>query len=253
MKYAGHPHGGEGRGPSSEDGLRASDIFEGGPPREHTPAAPPDGVALQPPTAGMRCVGHPLGSEEFCRQWYVEYARKSGLAVDAIERMAGYAHPIAIQTAYLQLRYCAEPRVAHLLRVADPSVIAGGATAHDNHILRGLNTLLGPGYLLQLNGRPAAQVWQDAFEEHGRECPTQEVFDYMSTFATEQARLPLRHGGMGLTSAVASAPAALIGGQCRTTGFLARSTGHSIAVDVDRYVGDLCEGGAPSSIALETF
>ena len=34
MKYAGHPHGGEGRGPSNEDGLRASDIFEGGHPRE---------------------------------------------------------------------------------------------------------------------------------------------------------------------------------------------------------------------------
>ena len=61
------------------------------------------------------------------------------------------------------------------------------------------------------------------------------MFDYMSTLATEQARLPLRRGGFGLTSAVDSAPAALLGGQCRTSSFLVRATGHSIAVDVDRY------------------
>ena len=164
--------------------------------------------------------------------------------------MAAYAHPIAIQTAYLQLRYCAEPRVAHLLRVADPRVIAGGATAHDSHILRGLNALLGPGDLLQLDDQPAAEAWKDAFEEHGRECPTQDVFDYMSTFAIEQARLPMRHGGLGLTSAVASAPAALVGGQCRTASFLARESNHSITVDVDQYVGNLCEGTAPSGIAF---
>ena len=28
MKYAGRPHGGEGRGPSDEDGLSARNIFE---------------------------------------------------------------------------------------------------------------------------------------------------------------------------------------------------------------------------------
>ena len=30
MKYIGHPHGGEGRGPSDDDGLLASDILGGG-------------------------------------------------------------------------------------------------------------------------------------------------------------------------------------------------------------------------------
>ena len=34
MKYTGRPHDGEGRGPSDEDGLRASNIFEGGPSPE---------------------------------------------------------------------------------------------------------------------------------------------------------------------------------------------------------------------------
>ena len=30
MKYTGRPHGGEGRGPSDDDGLLASDILGGG-------------------------------------------------------------------------------------------------------------------------------------------------------------------------------------------------------------------------------
>ena len=34
MKYTGRPHDGGGRGPSDEDGLRASNIFEGGPSPE---------------------------------------------------------------------------------------------------------------------------------------------------------------------------------------------------------------------------
>ena len=34
MKYTGRPHDGGGRGPSDEDGLRASNIFEGGPSLE---------------------------------------------------------------------------------------------------------------------------------------------------------------------------------------------------------------------------
>eukprot|EP01048_Picozoa_sp_COSAG05_P008463 COSAG05_NODE_646_length_8119_cov_236.689900_8_plen_173_part_00 len=124
--------------------------------RGHALPAPPDGVTLQPASAGMRCVGHPLGSGAFCRQYYEDHAQKTGKAVEAIARVADYKHPIALQVAYLQLRYCAEPRIAHLLRVADPAVIDTGAVAHDGHILRGLDALLGPGDLLQLSGSPAA-------------------------------------------------------------------------------------------------
>ena len=64
-----------------------------------------------------KVLGHPLGSEVYCRHYFAKVAANTGEAVVAIKRMAGYAAPVALQVAYLQLRYCAEPRVAHLLRV----------------------------------------------------------------------------------------------------------------------------------------
>ena len=42
-----------------------------------------------------------------------------------------------------QLRYCAEPRIAHVLRVGRPDLIREACNAHDTHILRRLNALLG--------------------------------------------------------------------------------------------------------------
>jgi hypothetical protein len=70
-------------------------------------------------------------------------------------RLTGYGHDLAVQAAYLLLRYCAEPKVAHLLRAAPPAWILGAAQAHDAAILRGANNLLGPGDLLDLDRGPA--------------------------------------------------------------------------------------------------
>ena len=74
--------------------------------------------------------------------------------------MADYANPVSIQAAYLQLRYCAEPKIAHLLRVGRPDLIAEAAAAHDAAIATGLNALLGAADdLLHMRGDCGGADW----------------------------------------------------------------------------------------------
>ena len=54
----------------------------------------------------------------------MEAAARTQALVTEMVKMVAYGDPVAIQTAYLQLRYCAEPKVAHLLRVAWPDLIS---------------------------------------------------------------------------------------------------------------------------------
>ena len=63
-----------------------------------------------------------------------------------------YGNQASIQASYLLLRYCAEPKVAHLLRVAEPELIREAAIKHDAAIQDGLSCLLGGGDLLRLDG-----------------------------------------------------------------------------------------------------
>ena len=54
----------------------------------------------------------PLGSDQLCRDFYHETAANTSALVERIADMVEYGNPVAIQTAYLQLRYCAEPKIA---------------------------------------------------------------------------------------------------------------------------------------------
>ena len=185
-----------------------------------------DGIDVRPATEGLRCLGHPLGSDEFARNFFLEQAAGTGRVVDAILGLVEYGNPVSIQTAYLQLRYCAEPRIAHLLRVARPDLIAEAAEVHDGHILRCLNALLGaPDDLLSLHG---GADWQRVLQRNGHEAPPAEVIEYLATLATAQARLPMRRGGLGLPAAVDISPAAYLGGVVVTAQFLDRATAYNL-------------------------
>ena len=72
---------------------------------------------------GMRCLGHVLGSDAYCSGYYTEVAEGTAGLVQEIIKVVDYGNPVSIQTAYLQLRYCAEPKIAHLLRCARPDLI----------------------------------------------------------------------------------------------------------------------------------
>ena len=73
----------------------------------------------------------------------MEKAAKTQTVVDKIIEVADYSNPVSIQAAYLQLRYCAEPKIAHLLRVGRPDLVAAAAAVHDTAVATGLNALLG--------------------------------------------------------------------------------------------------------------
>ena len=74
------------------------------------------GIDVRPASEGLRCLGHPLGTDDFVRDYLMRQAAGTGTVVDAIINLVQYNNSISVQTAYLQLRYCAEPRIAHLLR-----------------------------------------------------------------------------------------------------------------------------------------
>jgi hypothetical protein len=183
-----------------------------------------EGVPVQPPRSGITCVGHPLGSDDFCVSFYDRKAAKTERIVDEIERLAAHKRRAAIQSAYLLLRYCAEPRIAHLLRCARPQLIHAAAVRHDTAILRGLSALLGAGDHLRLGTMGSVQsAWTDVCRRFGHVAPTPAELDALAANTRTQAQLPLRCGGCGLASAVNTASVAFLGGLAGTARFLARS------------------------------
>ena len=77
-------------------------------------AALTGGFDVRGPDSGLRVLGHPLGADGYCRGFYMDKAVKTQTVVDKIIEVADYSNPVSIQAAYLQLRYCAEPKIAHL-------------------------------------------------------------------------------------------------------------------------------------------
>ena len=168
----------------------------------------PAGVERVPPAAGLKILGHPFGSAAFCRSFFARKAAKTGVLCGHVCALARYSGQFSLQSAYLLLRYCAEPRVAHLLRAAPPHLIKQAAAAHDQSILACLNSILGLGNLLRL----------DLSAEETADSPPEWVV--AAALAVQQAGLPIREGGLGLRSAVAVSDPAYAGGWARTTAFL---------------------------------
>ena len=183
-----------------------------------------NGVDVRPfdgPDGGMRVVGHPLGCDEFCRAFYDAKAAKTECLVDKIKEMCDYGNAVSVQSAYLALRFCAEPRIAHLLRVAPPALIRDAAARHDQAIQGGLNALLGQASdLLMLRERTPA--WDAQFNAFGHVSPTDAELQELTRLAKAQAALPLRRGGFGLVRAVDVSSAAYLGGLSRLARFLAQ-------------------------------
>jgi hypothetical protein len=113
---------------------------------------------------GVVVPGVPIGSDEFVLQTIGRHMRELGLAVPLL-RILRDPH-----MRYLLLRCRAHPRVSHLLRGVPPDLARPGAMQYDATILEGLQDLL-PGALL-------------------------------SERAVRVVGLPIRMGGLGLTSAV---------------------------------------------------
>eukprot|EP01047_Picozoa_sp_COSAG01_P090417 COSAG01_NODE_22266_length_863_cov_1.863874_1_plen_222_part_10 len=195
-------------------------------------------------------MGHPLGSDDFCRSFYLRKAAKTNAIVDEVVRLAAYGRRTSVQSAYLLLRYCAEPRIAHLLRCARPALILEAASIHDAAILRGMSALLGPGDHLRLGTLgDARSAWTVICRRWGHIQPTTQELDALAINAQWQATLPLRCGGCGLASAVETSAVAYLGGLASTARFLARSGvaasladgGYAFALDGATFCRDLVD------------
>ncbi len=66
--------------------------------------------------------------------------------------------------------------------------------------------------LLQLEGDGTGAKWKQVLADHGHIAPPREFLDALATWALAQAKLPLRRGGLGLTSAVETSKAAYLRG-----------------------------------------
>eukprot|EP01052_Picozoa_sp_SAG31_P016542 SAG31_NODE_1100_length_9905_cov_17.003977_3_plen_146_part_00 len=98
---------------------------------------------------GIGVLGFPLGTADFVAESLLGKATVTVAIVDKLLLlMLHHANPLALQSAYLILRYCAEPRIAHLLRALPPRVLGEAIRVHDGAIARGLGALLGPGNVL---------------------------------------------------------------------------------------------------------
>ena len=131
-----------------------------------------------------------------------------------------YRNDLALQSAYLLLRYCAEPRIAHLLRCARPELICDAAKRHDKAIVRALNALLGPGDLLRIT--PGGRDWQSMLRVFNHVQPSDEEYAELARLARQHAALPLRRGGLGLVPAEHVSQPAYVGCMALTARFLAR-------------------------------
>lgn len=77
--------------------------------------------------------------------------------------------------------------------------------------------------------------------EHGHAPPPDEFLRALSAWAILQARLPLRKGGLGLTSAVDTSPVAYLGGQAVCAQFLHHQVGASLPYTGEQYAAILAE------------
>jgi len=137
---------------------------------------------------GVVVLGVPIGSDEFVLQTVGQRMRELGLVVPLLRILRDP------QMQYLLLRCCAHPRVSHLLRGVPPDLARPGAVQYDATILEGLQDLL-----------PGAPL---------------------SERALRVVRLPIRMGGLGLTSAVRVSPAAYLGSWAQVMAPMAASSVH---------------------------
>ena len=127
-----------------------------------------------PETQGITVLGTPLGHAE-CVARSLESVREKHAAL--LDRIPCVPH---VQSAWLLLLLCAQPRCNYLLRVLPPGDTGGFAERHDRAVARCLGRLLGG------QGEPLV----------------------LPELALRRAQLPLRFGGLGLGSAAASRVAA---------------------------------------------
>ena len=145
----------------------------------------------------MRIVGVPVGTEQFQRDFLQEAVNgEPAELVRALVPMEG------AQASFQVLRLSATSRLSHLLRTVPPSITCQAAANYDALVEWALAFIIA--------GDGAAAVGLPTPEEVVHDPTVCQNQTYLGHDALRQAHLPIREGGLGLTSSSSIKGAAYI-------------------------------------------
>ena len=147
---------------------------------------------------GMRVVGVPVGTEQFQRDFLQEAV--NGEPAELVRALV----PMEDDQARIQIsRLSATSRLSHLLRTVPPSITCQAAANYDALVEWALASIVA--------GDGAAAAGLPTPEEVAHDPTVCQNQTYLGHDALRQAYLPIREGGLGLTSSSSIKGAAYIG------------------------------------------
>ena len=147
---------------------------------------------------GMRVVGVPFGTEQFQRN-FLQEALNGGPA----ELVRVLVPMEDAQASFQILRLSATFRLSHLLRTVPPSITCQAAANYDALVEWTLASIIA--------GDGAAAAGLPTPEEVAHDHTVCQNQTYLGNDALRQGHLPIREGGLGLTSSSSVKGAAYIG------------------------------------------
>ena len=147
---------------------------------------------------GMRVVGVPVGTEQFQRDFL-----KEAVNGEPAELVRALAPMEDAQASFQILRLSATSRLSHLLRTVPPSITGQAAANYDALVEWALASIIA--------GDGAAAAGLPTPEEVAHDPTVCQNQTYLGHEALRQAHLPIREGGLGLTSSSSIKGAAYIG------------------------------------------
>ena len=147
---------------------------------------------------GMRVVGVPVGTEQFQRDFLKEAV--NGEPAELVRELAPMEDA---QASFQILRLSATSRLSHLLRTVPPSITGQAAANYDALVEWALASIIA--------GDGAAAAGLPTPEEVAHDSTVCQNQTYLGHEALRQAHLPIREGGLGLTSSSSIKGAAYIG------------------------------------------
>ena len=147
---------------------------------------------------GMRVVGVPVGTEQFQRDFLQEAV--NGEPAELVRALVPMENA---QASFQSLRLSATSRLSHLLRTVPPSITCQAAANHDALVEWAL------AYIIAGDGAAAAVL--PTPEEVAHDCTLCHNQTYLGHEVLRQAHLPIREGGLGLTSSSSIKGATYIG------------------------------------------
>ena len=147
---------------------------------------------------GMRVVGVPVGTEQFQRDFLQEAV--NGEPAELVRALVPMEDA---QASFQILRLSATSRLSHLLRTVPPSITCQAAANYDALVEWALASIIA--------GDGAAAEGLPTSEEVAHDPTVCQTQTYLGHDGLRQAHLPIREGGLGLTSSSSIKGAAFIG------------------------------------------